>query len=68
MVSEDRRASWLDLIGYPPTVFFRNYFLKRGILDGIPGLVVSFMNSYYVFLKYAKLWADQHSNKGAADT
>ena len=34
----------------------RNYLLKGGIKDGRVGLVISLMNSYYVLLKYVKLW------------
>ena len=26
------------------------------IADGVPGLIISALNSYYVFLKFAKLW------------
>jgi hypothetical protein len=36
--------------------FLRNYVLKGGVTDGVPGLVISAMNAYYVFLKFAKLW------------
>ncbi len=32
------------------------FVLKRGFLDGWPGFVCSVMGSYFVFLKYAKLW------------
>ena len=46
---------------HPLAAFLRNYILKRGALDGIPGLIVSAMNAYYVFLKFAKLWALQHA-------
>jgi hypothetical protein len=30
--------------------------LKGGFRDGSAGLIVSLLNSYYVFLKFAKLW------------
>jgi len=26
------------------------------LLDGIPGFIISVLSSYYVFLKYAKIW------------
>lgn len=29
---------------------------KRGILDGVPGLVIAMNSSFYVFLKHAKAW------------
>ena len=56
MAAEQRRAGWTDLVAHPPLAFLRNYLLRGGIRDGIPGLIVSLMNSYYVFLKFAKLW------------
>ncbi len=51
-----RRSSWLRLAVHPPAAFLRNYLLRRGFRDGTPGLVISAMNAYYVFLKFAKLW------------
>ena len=57
MFEDGRRANFFDLIFNPPAAFLRNYVLKAGFLDGIPGLIISAMNSYYVFLKFAKLWA-----------
>jgi hypothetical protein len=59
MFEEGRRANFVDLLFNPPAAFLRNYVLKAGFLDGIPGLIISAMNSYYVFLKFAKLWALQ---------
>jgi glycosyltransferase involved in cell wall biosynthesis len=56
MHEEGRRAGWLQIAGHPPLAFLRNYVLKGGISDGVPGLVISAMNAYYVFLKFAKLW------------
>ena len=40
----------------PPADFFRNYVLRRGFMDGLPGLVAAVVSAFYVFLKYAKLW------------
>ena len=40
----------------PPAKFLKMYLLKAGFLDGLPGLIVAVLGSYYVFLKYAKLW------------
>ena len=52
-----RRASMLDLTLHPWAAFVRNYVLRRGVLDGAPGFIISVMNAYYVFLKFAKLRA-----------
>lgn len=51
-----RRARPWDLTLRPLWRVFRGYVLKRGFLDGVPGLVVAIANGVYVFLKYAKLW------------
>jgi len=45
----------LKMLFHPPGKFVRTYFLKLGFLDGLPGLVIAVLGSYYVFLKYAKL-------------
>ena len=52
-----RRARLLDLAVHPISAFLRNYVLRRGCLQGSIGFIVSVMNAYYVFLKYAKLRA-----------
>ena len=57
-----RRASVLDLALHPPAAFLRNYVAKGGFREGATGLVISRMNAYYVFLKFAKLWELQRSS------
>ena len=56
MFEEGRRAGIFDLVVHPPAAFLRNYVLRRGFTDGVPGLIVSAMNARYVGLKFAKLW------------
>ena len=58
-----RRASIADLALQAPAAFIRNYLLRTGILDGAVGLLVSILNSYYVFLKFAKLWELQRPGR-----
>ncbi len=55
-----RRTGALELLLHPPAAFLRNYLLRRGILDGTAGLAISLINSYSVFLKFAKLWELQN--------
>lgn len=56
MYEQGRRAGVADVVFHPPVAFVRNYLLKRGVIDGLPGFIISTMNAYYVFLKFAKLW------------
>ena len=53
---EGRRTSIAGVMVQPPFAFVRNYVLRRGFMDGSAGFIVSVLNSYYVFLKLAKLW------------
>jgi len=39
-----------------PFEFFTRYILKLGFLDGSEGLVYALLSSYYVWLKFVKLW------------
>jgi glycosyltransferase involved in cell wall biosynthesis len=56
MYEDGRRATWIDILITPRLTFFRNFILRGGFRDGMAGLVISAMNSYYVGLKFAKLW------------
>jgi glycosyltransferase involved in cell wall biosynthesis len=53
---EDERFSPMKLIFRPPFRFFEMYVIKKGFLDGLPGFIIAVASSFYVFLKYAKLW------------
>lgn len=57
MHAAGRHTGVVDLLVQPFAAFLRNYLLKGGIGDGVPGFIVSVMNAHYVFLKFAKLWA-----------
>ena len=62
--AEGRRATALQAMVYPRLAFFRNYILRQGFKDGQVGLLVSLLNSHYVFLKYAKLLELQWKREG----
>ena len=55
MREQGRRAGLLQLAGHPPLAFLRNYIARGGFKDGVPGFIISSLNAYYVFLKFAKL-------------
>jgi glycosyltransferase involved in cell wall biosynthesis len=50
------RVGVAGLVARPAGAFLRNYVARGGWRDGAVGLVVSVLNSCYVFLKFAKLW------------
>ena len=57
------RASLMKLVTRPLFQFFKDYFLRLGILDGVYGFVICFINALYVLLKYAKMIDLQNSKK-----
>ncbi len=61
MAAEGRRVAVPALAAHTVFAFLRNYVLRGGFRDGGPGFVVSALNSYYVFLKFAKLWERDRS-------
>jgi len=56
MAREGERFSFFKLLFHPPFRFFKEYLLKSGFRDGLPGLVIVVSTMFYVFIKYAKLW------------
>ena len=61
MHERGQRTGPLALLAHPSAAFLRNYLLRRGFLDGTVGLTISLVNSYSVFLKFAKLWELQYN-------
>lgn len=49
-------TNFISVLVYPLGKFILNYFLKRGFLDGIAGLVVAITMSFHSFLVRGKLW------------
>ncbi len=50
------KSSFLAIIFYTKGKFIVNYFLKKGFMDGIPGLLVALFMSFHSFLVRGKLW------------
>ncbi len=46
----------LTMVVHPLSTFFKMFFLRGGFMDGIHGLILAILYSYYTFLKYLKLW------------
>lgn len=45
-----------DLLSHPIWNFLKMYFFRQGFRDGLHGLLLALLYSYYTFLKYALLW------------
>ncbi|MFH1489346.1 MAG: glycosyltransferase family 2 protein [Pseudomonadota bacterium] len=53
LVKKGRATSWTP-VSHGLWMFFKTFFLERGLLDGFDGFVISVMNAGGSFLKYAK--------------
>ena len=50
-----KRSSNFKIVSRPILKFFKDYFLKRGLLDGRYGFIICSINSLSALLKYSKL-------------
>lgn len=51
------KANFISIFLYPSGKFLLNFFIRRGFLDGVPGLIFAIMMSLHSFLVRGKLWA-----------
>ena len=55
------------LLGRPTWRFFRNYILKLGFRDGLPGLIRAGMDAFYQFVLVAKIIEKDYRNRHKDD-
>jgi len=60
---EGYRYKWSDWLLRPGWRFFKAYILKRGFLDGRRGLLIAWISTFAVAIKYAKVWELDVENK-----
>lgn len=53
---KNKKASLFKLLLVFPLSFFKSFFIKRGFLNGLRGFIAAMNNSFYAFLKEAKLY------------
>ncbi|MEW5676064.1 glycosyltransferase family 2 protein [Flavobacterium enshiense] len=54
-VKKGKKVTYFHLFFKPFYRFFSSYILKRGFMDGVPGLALASVNAYGVFSRYAKM-------------
>lgn len=59
LVKKNIRFHRTDAITLPVRDFLKTFFLQEGYKDGIHGLVISILQSFYTFLVWAKVWEKQ---------
>jgi len=55
LYTQKKKSHWYHLLIFPFFRFIKSYFVRLGFLDGFPGIVISVLSGYAVFVRYAKL-------------
>jgi glycosyltransferase involved in cell wall biosynthesis len=55
LYAQKKKCRWYHLAFLPFFRFVKSFFWKLGFLDGFAGLVISVLNGYAIFVRYAKL-------------
>jgi hypothetical protein len=58
-IPPERRVGIGRLVGEPLWRFLRSFVVKRGLCEGTAGLVVATTDAFYVFLRWASVYARQ---------
>jgi glycosyltransferase involved in cell wall biosynthesis len=60
VLEKGKNISWITIITRPVFEFIKKYFLKLGMLDGIPGLIAAMHSADAVFRAHALAWDEQN--------
>ncbi len=63
-----RGFSWLDATVRPAWRFLRAYILRRGFLDGFPGLYIAWATAFGAFVRYSRLYEAAHRREPPAES
>lgn len=63
MHANGKRFCLLKVLLTLPFEFAKRYILKLGLLDGMRGLLWASFSTYYVYVKYTKLWQLEQGDK-----
>lgn len=55
LYAKRKKCRWHRLVFMPFFRFVKSFFWRAGFLDGYPGFIISVLNGYSIFLRYAKL-------------
>ncbi|MDB6133683.1 MAG: glycosyl transferase [Verrucomicrobiales bacterium] len=61
-LADGRRWSLAETLLRPFWRFVRAYFLRRGFLDGFPGLWIAWSTAYQTFVRHSRLY--EHTHRG----
>jgi glycosyltransferase involved in cell wall biosynthesis len=56
LIETHYQYSWYDAIRFPLSDFLKVYFAQESYKDGLHGLVLALLQSFYSFIVFTKLW------------
>ncbi|MFD2037030.1 glycosyltransferase family 2 protein [Belliella marina] len=62
-VNQGKRAKSFSPVFHGVAAFFKAYFFKKGVLHGIDGVTFSLIQSFFSYMKYAKILEAQREKK-----
>jgi glycosyltransferase involved in cell wall biosynthesis len=62
-VRKGKKVTYIHIIFKPMYRFFHAYIIKKGFLDGVPGLALASINAYGVLSRYVKMMLIQRGLK-----
>jgi glycosyltransferase involved in cell wall biosynthesis len=65
MFEAGKRTSFAKLAMAGPTTFFRNFILKTGFRDGLPGFAIAAFSAHHAFLKHLLLYELQKRSESS---
>lgn len=62
-IKQGKKINWYDAIRWPADDFLKTFFAHKGYKDGIHGLVLSLLQSFYSLVFFAKVWEKKENFK-----
>lgn len=62
-IKSGKNITWSDAIKMPSNDFFKTFFFEKGYKDGLHGLVLSLLQSFYSLVVFAKIWERKENFK-----
>lgn len=59
LIKSGKKLYWYDVLRMPVSDFLKTFFMQKGYRDGLHGLVLSLLQSFYMVIVFAKVWEKQ---------
>lgn len=59
IIQSGKKLYWYDALRMPVSDFLKTFFMQKGYKDGLHGLILSLLQSFYMVIVFAKVWEKQ---------